>query len=363
MPFNMPRVTENRNIINDLKVPKIIKHPKCVITGLKNWYPYEGHIPPITHLSVSADKENFISADYFKLNLWDLFRVDTCYTIADFMPKDGAILKEVVTTIDTHPLYSNIFIHGSNLGKINLCDMRVKAIAQKPSKQFCSIRKDRKGQTAADNRYDEDDQQSLFDEVTSGIAGAKFSKGGKYIVTRDYMTVKIWDTRYEKRPFETFYVHEYLREGMFELYKTEQLADAFGLGLSSKGDIVTGTYSNYFHLFELSERRDVFINASTEPEIISPIEKHNKRRDVSYTGPKKRNDKKKTGGMFNMFGKSKRAKAQVEDEDIPEKVDSYPIKMDFEAIEFDKKVLDCAWHPSANAVAVTAQNSLFIYSK
>lgn len=356
IPISIPKLNAKKNIINELKVPKYIRDERCVITGLKSWFPYEGHIPPITHLSVTADKENFISSDYFKLNLWDFFRIDTCFTIADFFPTNTQ-LREVITTIDTHPLYSNLFVHGSNLGNINLCDLRERSLAQKPSKQFSSIRKDRKAATVAD-AFNDEDQQSLFDEVTSGVAGVKFSRGGKYIVSRDYMSVKIWDTRYEKRPFETFYVHEYLREGLFELYKAEQLGDAFGLGLSSKGNIVTGTYNNYFHLFELSERKDVFIQASREPETISPIQQLNKRRDVSYHNPRRNNNKRRK--MFGMFGSTKKLAPVVEE---PTKRDDYPIKMDFQDIDFEKKVLDCAWNPSTEAVAITAQNSLFVYSK
>lgn len=361
MPLNIPRLQAQKEFTAELKVPKHIKDEKCVTYGLKKWYPYQGHIPPIMHLAVTADQENFMSADFFKINLWDLYRSDTCFTVADFLPKGGE-LEEVLTVLDSHPLYSNLFVHGSNTGKIRLCDLRVKALAQQPSKEFCSVKKNKKMQTFADH-LNEEEQQSLFDEVTSGVAAVKFSKGGKYIVSRDYMSVKIWDTRYEKRPFETFYVHEFLREGLFELYQSQQLADAFGLGLSANGNIVTGSYSNYFHLFELSERQDVFIQASSEPDVIAPLHKMNKRRNVQYQNPNRKAGAKKRN-LFNVFGGSTK-KAVPNNTKKPSlvKTDDYPIKLDFSEIDFEKKVVDCAWHPNADAVAVTAQNSLFIYSK
>lgn len=378
-PMQIPRMRMRNEVISELKVPQIVREDTCAITSLKKWYPYEGHLPNINHLAVTADQENFISGDFFKINLWDLFRQDACYTITDFFPTDGSPPREVITCMDTHPLNSHIFVHGSNLGKMRICDLRQRALADSAAKMFNSVRNPRlipgKQLLNPMNQMDDEEQQSLFDEVTSGVAGAKFSRGGRYIFSRDYMSVKIWDVRYEKRPFEKLYTQEFLRERLFELYQNEYLADAFGLGVSSSGDVVTGSYSNYFHLFELKNKRDVFIQASREPQTISPISQHLRKRKVNYaSAPSAANAsaKKKKGFGARLFGSNRnnskvksqgRAAASMKEASEVKRRDDYPLKLEFDNLEFEKKIIDCAWHPQENAVAVTGQNSLFIYSK
>ena len=41
-------------------------------------------------------------------------------------------------------------------------------------------------------------QHSFFTEITSSISDVRFSYDGRYIVSRDYMTVKIWDVNMER---------------------------------------------------------------------------------------------------------------------------------------------------------------------
>ncbi len=46
--------------------------------------------------------------------------------------------------------------------------------------------------------------RSFFSEIISSISDVKFSHNGRYMATRDYLAVKIWDLHMEKRPIETY---------------------------------------------------------------------------------------------------------------------------------------------------------------
>lgn len=46
--------------------------------------------------------------------------------------------------------------------------------------------------------------RSFFSEIISSISDVKFSHSGRYLMTRDYLSVKIWDLNMENRPLETY---------------------------------------------------------------------------------------------------------------------------------------------------------------
>ena len=48
--------------------------------------------------------------------------------------------------------------------------------------------------------------RSFFSEIISSISDVKFSHSGRYMMTRDYLSVKIWDLNMETRPVETYQV-------------------------------------------------------------------------------------------------------------------------------------------------------------
>lgn len=48
--------------------------------------------------------------------------------------------------------------------------------------------------------------RSFFSEIISSISDVKFSHSGRYMMTRDYLTLKIWDLHMESRPVEIYQV-------------------------------------------------------------------------------------------------------------------------------------------------------------
>lgn len=98
--------------------------------------------------------------------------------------------------------------------------------------------------------------RSFFSEIISSISDVKFSHSGRYMMTRDYLSVKVWDLNMENRPVETYQVwwspflqytsftfpslslcltaismfpkvHEYLRSKLCSLYENDCIFDKF----------------------------------------------------------------------------------------------------------------------------------------
>lgn len=49
---------------------------------------------------------------------------------------------------------------------------------------------------------------SFFSEIISSVSDVKFSHSGRYLLTRDYLTAKVWDLNMERKPLETYQVCE-----------------------------------------------------------------------------------------------------------------------------------------------------------
>jgi hypothetical protein len=53
--------------------------------------------------------------------------------------------------------------------------------------------------------------KSFFSEIIASISDISFSRDGRYVLSRDYMNLKLWDLAMEARPVVTLAVHEELR--------------------------------------------------------------------------------------------------------------------------------------------------------
>lgn len=69
--------------------------------------------------------------------------------------------------------------------------------------------------------------KNFFSEIISSISDVKFSHSGRYMCTRDYLNIKIWDLHMENRPIETYSVHDYLRNKLCVLYENDCIFDKF----------------------------------------------------------------------------------------------------------------------------------------
>lgn len=60
--------------------------------------------------------------------------------------------------------------------------------------------------TAVFEEPEDPSSRSFFSEIISSISDVKFSHSGRYMMTRDYLSVKVWDLNMENRPVETYQV-------------------------------------------------------------------------------------------------------------------------------------------------------------
>ncbi len=81
--------------------------------------------------------------------------------------------------------------------------------------------------------------RSFLSEIVSSVSDVKFSHSGRYLLTRDYLTVKVWDLNMENKPVETYQVshllthsHIYTNSQCFS-EKICKLLSAYEAGLAS----------------------------------------------------------------------------------------------------------------------------------
>lgn len=69
--------------------------------------------------------------------------------------------------------------------------------------------------------------RSFFSEIISSISDVKFSHDGRYILARDYLSLKIWDVNMESKPIKTIPIHDHLRGKLCDLYENDCIFDKF----------------------------------------------------------------------------------------------------------------------------------------
>lgn len=104
---------------------------------------------------------------------------------------------QVITSAEFHPHHCNVFAYSSSKGCIRLADMRSSALCDRHSKAF--------------EEQESQANKSFFSEIIASISDISFSRDGRYILSRDYMTLKLWDLNKENAPVATYNVHEHLR--------------------------------------------------------------------------------------------------------------------------------------------------------
>lgn len=77
--------------------------------------------------------------------------------------------------------------------------------------------------------------RSFFSEIISSISDVKFSHDGRYILSRDYLSLKLWDINMESRPLKTIQIHDHLRGKLCDLYENDCIFDKFECMFSGDG--------------------------------------------------------------------------------------------------------------------------------
>jgi len=143
-------------------------------------------------------------------------------------------LTEVITCSEFHPKDCNLLVYATSKGIIRMGDLRDSALCTKYSKEFQDT---------------ESDISGFFQELVTTISDVKFSPCGRFLVSRDYLTMKIWDPRMESRALRTIKFHDHIMPSLCDLYEDDSIFDKFTCSWS--GDsfrLITGSYNGLFYI-------------------------------------------------------------------------------------------------------------------
>ncbi|KAI9143701.1 protein phosphatase 2A regulatory B subunit [Paraphysoderma sedebokerense] len=301
-----------------LRLPIITHHDSITHATPRRIY-QNAHTYHINSISVNSDGETYISADDLRINLWNLNISDQSFNIVDIKPANMEELTEVITAAEFHPVHCNLFMYSISKGAIRLGDMRDSALCDRYSKVF--------------EEEEDPTARSFFTEIISSISDVRFSSDGRYILSRDYLTLKIWDINMEKKPVKTINIHEHLRNKLCDLYENDCIFDKFECTWSGDGQsVLTGSYNNHFFIYDTANRHP----------------------DVTLQADKSAFKAKKVGANRGKLGGA-----------TPKKAGNGGLggqQVDVNNIDFSKKILHASWHPRENSIAVAATNNLFIFS-
>jgi serine/threonine-protein phosphatase 2A regulatory subunit B len=293
MGYHPPKSPEDLVIPRLSMVESVVAcHPRRIFAN--------AHAYHINSISVNCDGQTFLSADDLRINLWHLEEKERTFNVVDIKPENMEDLTEVITAAEFHPSQCNTFAFSTSRGAIKLGDMRRSALCDVQAKVF--------------EEEEQPGDKSFFSEIIASISDVKFTSDGRYIVARDYLSLKIWDIKMETRPVKTIQIHEYLRPKLCDLYENDCIFDKFECCVSPDGKyFATGSYSNFLQIYDRTGRNDVLIEATSSPR------------------------------------KSTAVKAKA--------------PPDVSSIDFSRKAMNLAWHPTESVIAVAASNNLYLYAR
>jgi serine/threonine-protein phosphatase 2A regulatory subunit B len=287
-----------KSLIRSGVIPEL-EHAQTVTTvNLKRTFA-NAHSYHINSISCCSDGEIFMSCDDLRVNLWNLEVSSLCFQCVDLKPQNLSELTEVITKASFHPSEGNVFMYGTSRGAVRMGDLRESALCDSHAKTY---------------QRAEGPDKSFFSELTSSISDAHFTPDGRQIITRDYMTMKVWDVKIEREPVAVIPVHEYLRMHLCGLYENDCMFDKFSCASSGDGSkLLTGSYDNHFMLHNMANGASANIKCMED-------------------SPKQ---------MDPMLGT--------------------PDPPDVNFMDFGKKVQHLSWHPRLDVVGIAGLNKLYIY--
>lgn len=150
--------------------------------------------------------------------------------------------------------------------------------------------------------------------MVSSYSGVDFMANGRQLITRDYLTLKVWDLAVTKKPLATITIQDSLKSKLCEMFENDAIFDKFSVSASPDSRTAfTGNYNNNFHLIDTQDLT-------------------NMQYELTY--------KKNT----------------VSKQIMPNKMVALP------KIDYQRKTIVGDFHPKKNTVAVASLNCFFIYS-
>ena len=319
-----------------LQCPTVLRLPKVVAVEIqltakcKRVYA-NAHTYHINSISPSNDGETFISADDLRVNLWNYEVSDKSFNIVDIKPDNMEDLTEVITSADFHPANCHEFVYSSSKGCIRMVDMRLNALCDNQQRTFMEAEH-------ASNR-------SFFSEIISSVSDIKFSHCGRYLVSRDYMTLKLWDVNMEARPVQTYLVHEPLRSKLCDLYENDCIFDKFECCISGDGKhVATGSYGTFFRVFGGGGGGGGGTGSG--------------RGGAGYLLESSRDPTRREKNNHNANNNNNNNNNNT---NHPDENNANNGLESLTSNDFSAKMLHLAWHPQHDIIACAASNSLYLF--
>ena len=187
--------------------------------------------------------------------------------------------------------------------------------------------------------------RSFFSEIISSISDVRFSNDGRYILSRDYLTVKIWDVNMERQPVKTIPIHEHLRPRLCDTYENDSIFDKFEVVFSGDGsNVMTGSYNNNFMIYpsDPETETEVVLQADKSAFKAKKVGVPTPINSTSPNGNKKGSSR--AGSPAAATGQGSRMRKET----------------DADQIDFNKKILHMSWHPFEDSIAIAATNNVSI---
>lgn len=234
--IRLPRLEERQSIVN-AKAKRIHSNPDM----------YQ-----INSVSLSSDQTTFLASDDLRVRLWDLNTTTNGYYYLNTKPNRMKNLIEVITSAHFHPSQPYTIALTTSRGVVKLSDLRTSPTCKSFVKKYEWPRHKHARRT-------------FISELTASICDLSFSPNGQSFLTRDYMTLRLWDMRKESTPVLTLPVHEHLRPHLSSLHRRDYIFDKFQCRFSrDASSLLTGTYHAAFHSYSALDGSYTSVEASVE---------------------------------------------------------------------------------------------------
>jgi serine/threonine-protein phosphatase 2A regulatory subunit B len=177
----------------DLNIPKLQNVDSCYTAQLQKLFPPK-HLSSISSISTTDNEEYLLSSDDVQAFLWSMEDPNKPFLVADMLGREKIEdVKENINFSKLHPNTDSLFLFGTNKGTLKMCDLRLSALIDNTAVSFKT--------EAVGNA-----PKNFFTEMISSYSSATFIKSGKYIISRDFLSVKVWDICNSKKPISSITV-------------------------------------------------------------------------------------------------------------------------------------------------------------
>jgi hypothetical protein len=189
---------------------------------------------PINSMGLTPDEQYLYTSHAHSLLLWNLEDSRQPFMLNHLPEGDSLSTGEKITCSHMHPRSESLLTYGTSKGRLNLLDSRVSVT--NPS--MLNFRVDRS-------------EGNYIDDIIRQYTGVRFLSDGKRIVTRDLLSIKVWDMCSNREPLLTIPVDDTIKKHVVELFEADSLQDSFSITEASS-HIVTGNYGDCFQVIDPS---------------------------------------------------------------------------------------------------------------